>query len=114
MKLVLSSGGVPPGSYLAKFIGTEPSDGGQYGPGIKWSFEIVSGRYAGQKICRTTGLLPTLKNGCGKMLIGVSGKAIEGEEIDLAQFIGRTYLIVLVQRPEGGTSLDSVTAPPVG
>lgn len=114
MKLVLTSGGVPAGSYLAKFLGVEPTEAGQYGPGIKWSFEVITGRYAASKVCRTTGVFPTQKNSCGKMLMGISGKANEGEEIDLADYVGKTYLIVLVQRPEGGTSLESVSVPPVG
>lgn len=112
MKLTLSSGSTPPGSYLAKFLGTEQAEANEYGAGIRWSFEIVNGPLAGTKIGRTTGDKPTVRNACGKMLTGISGRATVGETVDLAQYIGKVYLIVVIQRPEGGTSLDSVCPPP--
>src|SRR5437773_10802031 len=78
MKLTLSSGSTPPGSYLAKFVGTEQAEANEYGAGIRWQFEIVSGTLAGTKIGRTTGDKPTLKNACGKMRTGISGKTAVG------------------------------------
>jgi hypothetical protein len=113
MKLILSNGGVPAGSYVAKFLGVEATEPNQYGPGIRWNFEIVSGPQVGAHIGRPTGVKPTPKNKCGQFLIGISGKSVLGEEIDLSAYVGRNYLIVVVNRPEGGTSLDSVSAPPV-
>jgi len=89
MKLILSNGGVPAGSYVAKFLGIEATEPNQYGPGIRWQFEVVAGPHVGTKISRTTGVKPTPKNQCGKMLIAVSGKSIMGEEIDLARYVGR-------------------------
>lgn len=112
MKLTLSSGSTPPGSYLAKFVGIEQSEANEYGTGFRWQFEIASGPLAGTKIGRTTGDKPTLKNACGKMLTGISGRNAVGETIDLAQYVGKVYLIIVAQRPEGGTSLDSVSLPP--
>lgn len=112
MKLTLSSGSTPPGSYLAKFIGAEQAEANEYGAGIRWQFEIQSGPLAGSKIGRTTGDKPTLKNACGKMVTGISGKTTVGETIDLTQYVGKVYLIIVAQRPEGGTSLDSVSLPP--
>lgn len=112
MKLTLSSGSTPPGSYLAKFVGTEQTEANEFGAGIRWQFEIASGALAGTKIGRTTGDKPTLKNACGKMLTGISGKTTVGETVELAQYIGNVYLIIVGPRPEGGTSLESVTLPP--
>jgi len=112
MKLTLSSGSVPPASYHAKFIGVESAEANQYGPGLRWVFEIVSGPHAGTRVSRTTGSVPTLKNACGKLLMSVSGKNTVGETVDLSAFAGKVYLIIVVQRPEGGTSLDSVCPPP--
>jgi hypothetical protein len=112
MKLTLSSGSTPPGSYHAKFLGIEPAEANEYGAGIRWLFEIISGALAGTKIGRTTGDKPTVRNACGKMLTGISGKTAVGETVDLAQYVGKTYLIIVIQRPEGGTSLDSVCPPP--
>ena len=112
MKLTLSSGSTPAGSYLAKFIGIEPSEANEFGTGIRWQFEIASGPLAGTKIGRTTGDKPTLKNACGKMLTGISGRSTVGETVDLTQHVGNVYLIIVGPRPEGGTSLESVTLPP--
>jgi hypothetical protein len=41
--LRVSSGGVPPGSYLAKFLGVEDTHNDEYGPGFRWIFEIITG-----------------------------------------------------------------------
>ena len=113
MKLSLSTGGVPAGSYVARFLGVEPTEPNQFGAGFRWKFEVVTGPHAGARVSRITGTKPTLKNQCGKMLIGVSGKSALGEEIDLNAYVGRNYLIVVVQRSEGGSSLDSVSMPPI-
>ena len=114
MKLILTHGGVPAGSYVAKFVGVQPSEPNQYGPGLRWTFEIVAGPHAGSKVSKTTGTNPTPKNQAGKMLIALSGKTVMGEEIDLAACVGKNYLLVVVNRPEGGTAIESVSIPPVG
>jgi hypothetical protein len=114
MHLTLGSGSTPPGSYLAKFVGIEPTAANEFGAGIRWQFEILSPPLSGTKIGRTTSDKPTLKNACGRMLTGISGKTTVGETVDLTQFVGKTYLIVVTLRPEGGTSLDSVCLPPTG
>ncbi|MBY0461006.1 MAG: hypothetical protein K2V38_27105 [Gemmataceae bacterium] len=112
MKLTLSNGSVPPASYNAKFVGVESAEANQYGPGLRWVFEIVGGSHAGTRVSRMTGAMPTLKNACGKLLMSVSGKNSVGETIDLSQYAGKVYLIIVAPRPEGGTSLDSVCTPP--
>jgi len=112
MKLTLSSGSVPPGSYHGKFLGVEPVEPNQYGPGLRWSFEIASGPQTGIKVARTTGAAPTLKNACGRLLMAVSSKNTVGETVDLTPFVGKLFLIIVTQRPEGGTSLDSVCSLP--
>jgi hypothetical protein len=116
MSIVLrvSSGGVPPGSYLAKFVGIEETHNQEYGAGIRWIFEIVTGPHKGGRPPRTTSPNPSLKNGCGKMLSGITGKPlIPGEDHDLEPFIGKTYLIVVVATESGSTKIDSVSPPPV-
>ena len=102
MKLTLSNGSVPPGMYNARFSGIEQAEANQYGSGLRWQFEITTGPHAGTKLSRTTGVTPTLKNACGKLLMALSGKTTVGEP----------YLIIVVQRPEGGTSIESVCPPP--
>lgn len=112
MKLTLSSGSVPPASYHAKFVGVESAEANQFGPGLRWVFEISGGAHAGTRVSRTTGAVPTLKNACGKLLMSVSGRNTVGETVDVSVFAGKVYLIIVAQRPEGGTSLESVSLPP--
>ena len=73
MKLTVKAGGVPPGSYIAKFLGVEPKES-QFGPGLTWTFEVVNGPQASCKATAMTQTTPTPGNGCGRLLAGVLGK----------------------------------------
>lgn len=113
MKLTVSSGGVPVGSYLGKFLGVEKVTN-DYGDGLSWRWEIVSGPHAGQKVGRITTPQPTTKNVCGKIVAGVIGKPLSaGEEIDLAACVSKTYLLVVTEGERGGTRVESVTTAPI-
>jgi hypothetical protein len=112
--LKVSAGGVPAGSYLAKFVGVEATNN-EYGDGLRWVFEVVNGPNKGAKTSRITSQAPTPKNACGKMLGGITGKTLTpGEDINLDSFIGKTYLVMVINTDGGGTRIDSVSAPPVG
>jgi hypothetical protein len=76
MKLKVSPGGVPPGNYAAKFAGVESVTNDKYGDGLRWKFAISQGPQSGQVASRVTGLTPSPKNGCGKMLSGLVGRAL--------------------------------------
>jgi hypothetical protein len=111
--LTVSAGGVPPGSYLAVFTGGEPTSN-EYGDGLRWQFEVLTGPFKGGKTSRTTTRIPTTKNSCGKMLSGLAGKPLApGEDHDIESFIGKKYLIVVTTTDSGGTRVDSVSPPPV-
>jgi hypothetical protein len=113
--LRVSSGGVPANSYLALFLGVEDTHNDEYGAGLRWEFEVVSGPHKGAKTSRTTSQTPTLKNACGKMLAGITAKTlVPDEDIDLDAYIGKTFFIVVVNTEKGGTRIDSVSPPPVG
>jgi hypothetical protein len=72
MKLTVKSGGVPPGAYTAKFLGVERKENAQYGPGLAWNFEVVTGPHARAKTSAMSGLEPTSQNKCGRFLAGVT------------------------------------------
>jgi len=113
MKLVVSSGGVPAGSYLTKFVGLE-SITNDFGPGLSWEWEVLNGPHAGQTVRRITTVTPTSKNACGKILSGVIGKSLAvGEELDLSKYVGKTYLVVVGETDRGGSRVESVTPAPV-
>lgn len=112
--LRVSSGGVPAGSYMAKFLGVEETHNDEYGAGIRWLFEVISGPHKGGRPPRITSDRPTLKNGCGRMLAGITGRPlVPDEDIDLDLYIGKTYLVVVVNTESGGTRIESVSPPPV-
>jgi hypothetical protein len=96
MKLKVTGGSVPAGAYTAKFVGIEsiPADPTRgYGEGIRWQFEVPTGPQKGARASRITTASPSLKNACGKMLQGVSGKPLaSGDEIDLEAFVGSNFL----------------------
>jgi hypothetical protein len=111
--LTVSSGGVPVGNYTGTFSGTEPQPENRakgYGPGLRWKFVIEGGPQAGQTASRVTGLAPSPKNACGKMLAGLIGRPLkEGETIDPDQYIGRRYMIIVAAGQDGGTRVEVVT-----
>jgi hypothetical protein len=113
MRLKVSAGGVPPGSYTARFMGVEPVNSDQYGEGLRWKFAITQGPQRDQVAARITGLTPSPRNGCGKILAGLVNRPLAlDEEVDIDQFIGRVYLIVVVVSENGGSRIDALIASP--
>jgi hypothetical protein len=114
--LTVSSGGVPVGSYTGKFVGIEevPANSEKgYSAGLRWKFAIETGPYEGQTVRRVTGPAPTVKNACGKVLSGLTGRALkENEQIDPDTFLGRRYLLAVAAAQEGGTRVEAVIPMP--
>jgi hypothetical protein len=112
--LTVSSGGVPVGSYTGTFAGIEKAPPFKdYAEGIRWKFTIDAGPYSGQMTSRVTGLTPSPKNGAGKMLAGLVGRAIrEGEQIDPDTYIGKRFMLVVAAGKEGGTRVEAIVAMP--
>jgi len=112
MKLVVSSGGVPAGSYLARFVGVESIDN-DYGPGLSWQWEVLTGPHTGQMVRRITTVTPSVKNACGKVLSGLVGKPVAaGEELNVAESVGNSYLVIVAETTNGGTRVETVTTAP--
>lgn len=111
--LKVSAGGVPVGSYVANFVGIEPTSN-EFGEGLKWEFEVASGPHKGQKTSRMTTNIPSLKNAAGKILAGLVGHTLTpGEQIDPVAYKGKPYLIVVAATDKGSTRIESVSPPPV-
>lgn len=106
-------GGVPEGTYAAKFLTMEAVTN-TFGDGVRWSWEIVGGPHAGQKASCTTATSPSAKNSCGRIVSGLLGKSLAaGDEHDLSTLVGQTFLIVVRKGNTGGTYVESVTKAPV-
>jgi hypothetical protein len=102
--------GVPAGFYKAVFKTVEKTVHEEYGDGLKFIFEVVDGDQRGGLATRITNPKPSPKNAAGRMIAGVSGKSLSpGETIDLAPFIGKTYLLQVESVANGnGTRIGSV------
>lgn len=114
MEFTMGAGQVPAGSFVATFVGVEQTPGDQakgYGPGLKWKFQIQQGPESGKIASRTTGTSPTHANACGKMLLGVLGRTLgQGEKANIANYVGRKYLIVVAPSgANGATRIEAVT-----
>jgi hypothetical protein len=101
--------GVPPGRYTALFESVKETVHDDFGAGLAWHFVILGGQFDGQAVQRTTPREPTPKNGCGKMLKAIAGSLPSaGVEVDLAQFFGTKYSIVVEEATNGGTRVGAV------
>jgi hypothetical protein len=106
--------GVPVGNYVAKFVGVETNTHPEHGEGLEWLFEVVKGPHAGSKTSRTTGMVPSGKNACGRILGGMTGGAISpGVEVDLNRFVGKKFLVMVENNSTNtGTRLGTVMPSP--
>ncbi len=109
--LTVTPGGVPQGTYTATFSGIEPQPENKekgYAPGIRWRFAVSAGPQAGQTASRVTGASPSPKNGAGKILAGLVGRALrEGEQIDPDHYVGKPYMVVVAAAQGGGTRVEA-------
>lgn len=107
-KLSARNNDVPAGTYKADFVDCEETDHEQWGPGLKWVFEIAEGPHAGQFAYRTTKDKATLKNSCGKFLSALTGKpAAQCIDIDTDDYIGRRYFITVGETDSGSTRVEN-------
>jgi hypothetical protein len=103
--------GVPPGVYLAEYVGHEPGEN-ENGRFFRFGFKVLAGPQAGQKTsCMAdAGRRPSPKNKLGRVLNGLAGRTLAGGESfhpDLAK--GKSYTIVVTQGPNGGgTRVDNI------
>jgi hypothetical protein len=105
---VKAGGGPPAGLYTAKFLTVESTRHQEYGPGLKFFFEIIGGDHNGERTSRITNDSPTPKNAAGRMLAGIIGEALTpGSKIDLTQYVGRQFLIEVENMPNG-TRISSI------
>ena len=108
-KFTLKPGGPPPGTYRARLGSVRDTMHLEFGAGMRFEFEIIEGAQTGDKVSRITGILPTPANAAGRMLSGLAGKLALHEEVDISDFVGREYLIVVEEVREGVTRVASVS-----
>lgn len=111
MQLVMTdNSGPPPGLYTAAFAEFKQTTSEQYGAGLCLTFTVDSGEHSGVKVGRTGKPTPTPQNVMGKLLAGLLGRQMKpGEAINLSDFVGKRYTIVVAQSPSGkSTRVESI------
>lgn len=97
--------GAPVGLYLAKFLGVQEKNHPEYGAGLEWQFEIVEGEHRGKIVTRTTGMDPSPKNACGRMISDLLGGTYTvGTELDLKPCVGLRYKVKVELNSTGNGS----------
>jgi len=98
---------VPPGWYVAQFVGTEdrePVKDTKFGksnePRLAWLFDVAEGEHQGQRIEQESGVTASSKSHCAKMLVGLHGRPLSaGEQVTVAQFVGKLYRVKVAPNP---------------
>ena len=111
LQFEIAQGGstVPAGIFKVKFQNVEPSNHDEYGPGLKFVFEVTDGEHDGEQATRITSDRPMPKNAAGKMIAGIIGRSLTpNEHIDLEPYVGKTYLGQVEETKNGGTRVASV------
>jgi hypothetical protein len=112
-KFNVQPGGVPPGTYRARFLGVEDTTHVEYGAGLRFVFQVLTGDYAGQKTSRITATAVTPRNSAGRMIAGLLGRELTpGEDVDPDELVGREYFVEVETAQNGATRVASVI--PVG
>jgi len=97
------------GTYLARFLGVEDTNHVEYGPGVRFVFEILEGLAAGRRVSRVTSTRPTPHNSAGRILAGLVGRHLAGGElVDVDVYVGMTYRIDVESTAAGVTRVEAV------
>ncbi len=91
---------LPIGSYVCEFVGVKAFCHSDFGPGLRWEFQVIAGRYKGLKTSRVTKDVPTPNNSAGRFLAALAGTTpTEDMDIDEENFIGNLYRVEVAASP---------------
>lgn len=105
-----SGGGVPAGSYAAKFVGVEDFthqkiDGTRW----KWLFEIVGGPHAGKRADALTERDISPSKASGRIVAGLlgGGPIVPGQDVKggIDAAVGKTFFITVGPGPKGSQAM---------
>lgn len=108
---------LPPGQYTARLRERKEMPASQKfpdaGPSFAWEFEVVAGEHVGKSSSAWTPTRLTSQNNLGKLVSRMLGRPMRsGEEIDLDDFLGKIYSII-VDTTQDGTRPKVISAQPV-
>lgn len=93
---------IEPGTYRGKHLRVVETSHDEYGPGLRWDFEIDEGGHVGALVSRTTKSVASKRNTCGAFCEMLSGLPIEiAIERDTDEWQGVCGSIVIERSPSG-------------
>lgn len=99
--------GLPLGSYAAKFSAAEPFEN-DFGPGVRLVFEVLQGEHQGRKSSRICSQKLSSKSNLFKFVQSLKGSKLEpGEQVDLADYIGASGMMIVEQTDSGASRVGS-------
>lgn len=108
---------LPPGQYVARLKERKEMPASakfpDAGPSFAWEFEVQQGEHAGKAASAWTPTRLTSQNNLGKLIARMLGRPMRsGEEIDIDEFIGNLFSII-VDYTSDGTRTKVTSAAPV-
>jgi len=88
---------VSSGEHRVRFLFLEEAEGNtEYGPAVRWVFEVCSGPDSGLRVSTLTSRKFAPSTAAGKLLSQLLGSPLSGGSVDLRQFEGREFVALVV------------------
>jgi len=110
MQFTMSSGGIPAGSYRARFVEAAPHDDNaeKYGPGVLLKWQVLDGEQGGNETSRICSAKMTPKTALGRFAVAFRGGAIApGESFSFADYAGVSGIVIVEATENGGTRVGT-------
>ena len=91
------------GIHKGEFVAVEPCETSK-GKAWRWKFKITEGKEAGKIVCELSDgeNPPTPANKTGRFLSALASKPLnDGDSIEVAQYVGKPYMLVVEAKPNG-------------
>lgn len=106
LSFTMGSGGVPAGTYPARFAGIEPytENAEKFGPGVSIRFVITEGESKGMEATRIVSQKLSPKSALAKFATAIKGSPIAtGESFSFDPYVGAIGMIVVEPTESGST-----------
>lgn len=116
MQFTMGTGGVPAGTYAARFAGIEPylENQEKYGPGVSLKFVVIGGDHDGAEASRICSQKLSPKSALAKLAVAIKGAPIApGESFSFDQYVGVLGTIVVEETDSGSTRVSAFFRSPV-
>ena len=110
MQFTMSSGGIPAGSYRARFVAAAPHDDNveKYGPGVMLTWQVTDGEQIGNETTRICSAKMTARTALGKFAVALKGGPIApGEPFSFDNYAGVTGNVLVEATDNGGSRVGA-------